>query len=88
MIVALLAAVASASNVELDVQTRLLDALGAPVSGSVDISVSLCPNAVPTDGESCYSEEFDSTLVSGGSTSADRTPRVFYVCPASPHLEG
>ena len=72
---------AQATNVTLPVQMRLVDTLGDAVSGTVTLQVALCPNAVPTGGESCYIESFTNmtpadgflSLVLGASGGLDHT---------------
>ena len=56
----------AAAPVQLVQQGRLLDPTGAPVNGTVDLTLSLCPNAAPTGGESCYSETFSQMDVQDG----------------------
>lgn len=66
MLIPLLLTTALAADVTAPVQARLLDALGAPVAGTVTLDVSLCPNASPTPGETCVTEQFTGLDVADG----------------------
>ena len=63
---AALPAAALAVPVQYTHQGQVLGADGLPITGTVALTVALCPTATPTPGESCYEETFsDSSLVSG-----------------------
>ena len=49
---------AHAAPIHLAQQGRLSDATGQPINGEHDLTVSLCPNAEVTPGESCRDELF------------------------------
>ena len=62
----MLATVTWATDVELPVETRLLDSLGAPILSTIPMTASLCPNAVPTGGEVCVTQSLGTVTPQNG----------------------
>lgn len=59
-------AAALAADVTLPVQGRVLDASGAAVHGTRDLTLALCPNPTPTVGETCTARSFPGTALTDG----------------------
>ncbi len=62
----LLPTLATATPVQFTHQGRVLDAAGGGLNDPVDLTISLCPNATPTIGESCHTETFDAIAPQDG----------------------